>query len=93
MANAVLSDVSGKVYASNRTYRMSLFNRSNSTHLDIDISWQEMQENTPEQIIKMALQDKSEVAGQQWYKIQKNQEGKWERQYLSNTPSQDTTGS
>lgn len=70
--DAIVSDLTGNQIPKDTSFRVDLFNRGAGTHIALDFAKSEW-----EDIFK-----KLEVAirqGQKWYKLSKNDAGKWER--------------
>lgn len=74
MANAIISDLTGKTISKDSAYKVSVYSQSAKTHIDLDCEFVEELKN----ILALALQN-----GCKWYKLVKK-EDKWERDYVPN---------
>lgn len=72
--DAIISDITGKTVAKLQSYKVDIFNRSTGCHIEIDASMDELNENKFAEAIACAIRN-----GVQWYKIQKDSEGRWQR--------------
>lgn len=85
MTEARILDSTGKTVASNTTYKVDVLKRGENVHLEFDVNWKDIQNNTLEDLIKLALKDKEEVKGKKWYKLSKNKDtDQWERKEVEN---------
>lgn len=72
--DAIISDISGQTVAKKFAYKVDIFNRDSGTHLEVDGTFEEFKSTPFDSVIANALQN-----GKKWYKISKNDQGKWER--------------
>jgi hypothetical protein len=71
MTEAIISDLTGKTVNKKQSYKVDIFSRGNSTHLEFDC------EGNPELTNMLSVAVKN---GCQWYKITKNKTtNEWER--------------
>lgn len=70
MTQGIISDITQKTLRADATYKVSVYSRGHKVHLDFDC---EMMPQLLE-LLKLARQN-----GCQWYALQKDDEGKWER--------------
>jgi|APSaa5957512535_1039671.scaffolds.fasta_scaffold06084_15 hypothetical protein len=75
MVSTIQSDVTGKQISSKESYKVSVFNRSTGTHIDIDCSHDDVKNNKGMDIIALAIKNNIK-----WYKLVKDEKtGKWNR--------------
>lgn len=73
MANAIISDLTGKTIPKDSAYKVSVYSNGTKAHIDLDCEFVEELQN----ILKLATQN-----GCKWYQLAKTNEGKWERKYV-----------
>lgn len=75
MVSTIQSDISGKQISSKESYKVSIFNRSTGTHIDMDMSHEEVTKEKILDAVKLALKNNIK-----WYKLSKKSDGSgWER--------------
>jgi len=72
MANAIISDLTGKTIPKDSAYKVSIYSNSTKAHIDFDAEFVEEIKH----IVALAVQN-----GAKWYQLQKTTDGKWERRY------------
>ena len=70
---AIISDITGKTVNKKSSYKVSITNRSDNTHLDLDGTKEDLAGNNIWETIKLAISN-----GAEWYKLTKIND-KWER--------------
>lgn len=85
MTSGVFSDITGKIHPSDSTYKIDVLRRGENVHLEFDCNWKDIENNSLKELMQLALKDKEDLKGKEWYKIQKNKEtDKWERKTVEN---------
>lgn len=71
----IQSDITGKQIGKKESYKVDIYSRGSTTHLEFDSEFDYVKD-----LIANAIKN-----GQKWYKIQKDQNtGKWKREEIPN---------
>lgn len=78
MTNAVMDDLNeGKVIKSDLSYKVSVYSRGQKVHIDFDCTFDPIKD-----MVSLAVQ-----GGCKWYKLVKDDSGKWTREEQGGEPS------
>lgn len=80
MTSLTMNDVNGKAIASNESVKVEIYNRSTKLRKSFDCSFED---------VKKLMMCKG-VVKIPWYKLEKNEDGKWERLTVDD-PAQEKT--
>ena len=72
--DAIISDITEKVVAKNRSYKVDIFNRDSGCHIEIDGTFEEFNNQKLVDSINLALGN-----GKKWYKLARK-DNKWIRE-------------